>query len=110
MKAFSVGFSVFAIIGLLWASSVFVHADDANESETEEQKITVQELPKSIQNALKGVKVAEVETEIYDGKKVYEVEIIEGDVEFEMVLDSEGRLIGVEVEHRDAEKLKDDEK
>lgn len=64
-----------------------------NLPEEGEKKITVDELPKSIQRALADVDVEEVEH-----SSVYEIEIEENGVEIELKLDASGRLLGIEVE------------
>lgn len=68
-------------------------------SDDDEQSAKLGDLPKVIRQALRGVEVEEIEKETTDGKTVYEVTIeLDDDAELELVLDHDGRLLGLEVE------------
>ena len=69
----------------------------------EEREIAFSDLPQVIQAALDGVDVDEAEVNMKDGKRVYEVEIEADDVEVELILAEDGRLLGVEIEVEEKE-------
>jgi hypothetical protein len=77
--------------------------------EEDEKKISISKLPKSIQKALTGVDVDNIEL-----TTVYEIGIEEDGVEIELRLDGEGRLLGIELEleleSEDDKDEKDDDK
>lgn len=71
----------------------------------DEKEISVQDLPDSVQKALKDFDVDEVEVTSFG----YEIEVAEDDVEVELRLDKDGRLLGLEIEEDNGEDSDDGE-
>ena len=105
MKSLTIAACGMMLLAICWTPTVWT--DDDNDRA--EQTIKKSELPQVIQAALKGVDVTEIEVSEVDGKTVYEIEIKEDDVEIDLVLNKNGKLLKVEVEDDDdADRGKDD--
>ena len=81
---------------LMLTGSVYAFVDDNGE-----RKVSLEDAPEAIRNALRGIDVNEVEVEMEDGAEVYEVEFRVDDDEVELKLTADSRLLGVEIEHEE---------
>jgi hypothetical protein len=87
-------------------SSAVVRAE-SKESEESEQTISMKEAPKAVRQTIKreaeGAKVATVDIEADKGKLVYEADAIIDGTNYEILVDTNGRLLSKAIDNEDEE-------
>jgi uncharacterized membrane protein YkoI len=79
--------------------------DKGDDDDEDEQQVSIDHVPAAVKATIlehaKGGKIQEIERENEDGKVIYEAEVIIGNKEVELKIDSNGKLISKEVEDDD---------
>jgi DNA polymerase III sliding clamp (beta) subunit (PCNA family) len=91
------GFSVLAILS---GAGLLAYEPDDGDDELE---ISLKQLPEAIRKALADVEVDEIEVEAKGDRLIYEVVIEADDIEIELELTADSRLVGVEIEREEDE-------
>jgi len=101
------------LVGLLAGPMLTLHAKEKNE-----RKIPLSEVPKIIidaaKKAVKGIELKEAEIEEENNTKIYELEGVANDKEYEVEIDEKGTVLDVEIDddddHDDHKKDRNDSK
>lgn len=101
------------LVGLLAGPMLTLHAKEKNE-----RKIPLSEVPKIIidaaKKAVKGIELKEAEIEEENNTKIYELEGVANDKEYEVEIDEKGTVLYVEIDddddHDDHKKDRNDSK
>ena len=83
-----------------WGLALFVAA--SGSARADEQKVELKDVPQAIQAAVKARfpqgKMTEASKEVEKGKTIYEVEVEDGDTEYDVAATAEGKILEVEKE------------
>ena len=99
----TVGIAGLVLVGLLAGPMLTLHAKEKNE-----RKIPLSEVPKIIidaaKKAVKGIELKEAEIEEENNTKIYELEGVANDKEYEVEIDEKGTVLYVEIDDDDHKK------
>jgi len=84
-------FSLILVLSIPALAAAMISLPEDDRTET-----SLDQLPKSIQKALAGLDIDEIEV-----TSVYEIDVEEDGVEVELRVDRQGRLLGIEIERQD---------
>jgi uncharacterized membrane protein YkoI len=101
------------ILGLLLFGAGGISCACYGNEDNNATSLSLKQLPSEIRTSIekyaKGATVEEIELEIIDGSPVYEVSVHRGDVEFELTLDSQGKIIDLEFDDEDGDEDEGDD-
>jgi hypothetical protein len=103
MKKIAIGSLVGLVLGCLVLGTATVRAGDKEKQD--EQKVTLDQLPAVVKEALvkaaDGGVIKEIEKEVEKGKTVYEAEVVKDGKKTEIKVDETGRVLKIEADDDD---------